>query len=296
MSNRSLTLLFASLAFLLPGCGKNQAPEPPARDEYIKVYEVSEEKLVNDIQVPFGGVQDGKIHVLSNVRTQWRYLIDQDEPDQDWFTIKSVEEVEPGHTVVTYDAASLLPLNSLDRRGGRLSFSCPEASLGKFLSVRQGYSEHFVETFSEEPDGTVKLTGKQTFTTPEYAVLNADYFDYISFNAWAETKNEFLSKNITLDITVSGGQFYATGMTTYRVNVPVGTAPDPANFKYLLVMGNGERMSAKTTFTFSTANDDDVYVHIDNFAAYQVTEADMVGMFDDEDFMEEMEEEEPDWI
>ena len=76
----------------------------------------------------------------------------------------------------------------------------------------------------------------------------------------------------------------------------MGTGPARNNFKYLLLVGNGERMSSKTTFTFSTANDDDVYVHVDNFAAYQVTEADMIGMFGDEDFLEEMEEEEPDWI
>jgi hypothetical protein len=106
-------------------------------------------------------------------------------------------------------------------------------------------------------------------------------------------ENEFLSKNITLDITVSGGKFYDTEFTTYRINVPVGTGAEKSNLKYLLVMGNGERMSSKTHFTFSTFNDDQVYVHIDNFAAYKVTEAEMSELFEDEDFEEE---DEPDWI
>ena len=290
----SKALIFS--VFLLPvlaACGGKEVTEAPVRSEFIKVYETSADKLVDNIQVALDGVQDGKIHVLSNVPLQWKYLVDQTATGTDWFTIKSVEEVEPGHTVVTYDATSLLSLNSLDRRYGRLSFSCPEQSLGKFLSVRQGYSQQFLEEFSDEADGTLVITGRQTYTTEEHPELNQDYFDYISFNAWAVSNNEFMSKNITLDITVSGGQFYETGLTTYRVNVPLGTGPEKSNLKYLLVVGNGERMGAKTTFTFSTANDDQVFVHIDNFAAYQVTEADMGELFEDEDFNED---EEPDWV
>ena len=294
MNKRFIILLCASIAAIIPGCGNTDEPSSQVRKDYIKVYETSPDKLVDDIQIPFDGVQDGKIHVLSNVPLQWKYFIDQTKPDTGWFKIKSVEEVESGHTVVTYDAASLIDLNSLDRRGGSLSFSSPEAYLGKFMAVRQGYTRHFLEDFSDELDGTVKITGKQTYTTQEYPVLNADYYDYISFNAWAETDNEFLSKNITLDITVSGGKFYDTDLTTYRINVPIGTGPAKSNFKYLLLVGNGERMSDKTTFTFSTANDDQVYVHVDNFAAYQVTEADLLNLFDDEDFF--IDEDEPDWI
>ena len=294
MNKHSLILLCASIAAIIPGCSNYDKPSSQVREDYIKVYETSPDKLVDDIQIPFDGAQDGKIHVLSNVPLQWKYLIDQTITDTGWFKIKSVEEVEAGHTVVTYDAASLIDLNSLDRRGCSLSFSSPEAFLGKFMSVRQGYSRHFLEDFSDELDGTVNITGKQTYTTQEYPVLNGDYYDYISFNAWAVTDNEFLSKNITLDITVSGGKFFDTDLTTYRINVPIGTGPARDNFKYLLLVGNGERMSAKTTFTFSTANDDHVYVHVDNLAAYQVTEADLLMLFDDEDFF--IEEDEPDWI
>ena len=293
METKAKILLWASLAAMLCACGKDEQTAPPPRSEFIKVYETTADKLVDNIQVPLGGVQDGKIHILSNVALQWKYLVNPEATGTDWLTIKSVEEEEPGHTVVTYDAASLLSLNSLDRRQGSLSFSCPEASLGKFLSVSQGYPEKFYEDFSDQPDGTLRITGKETFTTQQYPVLNTDFYDYISFNVWAETENEFLSKNITLDVTVSGGQFFATGFTTYRVNVPLGSAAGKENLKYLLLMGDGERMSAKTTFTFSTANDDLVYVHVDNLAAYQVTPADMNYLFGDEDFNED---EEVDWI
>lgn len=294
MKKRILLLLSAAVAAAVCSCNTNDGPQRPVRSEYITVYETSPEKAVDDIQVPFEGVKGGQIHVLSNVPVQWKYFVDQNETGTDWFKIKSVEEIEPGHILVTYDAESILTLNSLDRRSGRLSFSCPSESLGKFLSVKQGYSRQFHENFSDEPDGTLVITGRQTRTTEEYPSLNADYCDYISFNAWAETTNEFLSKNITLDITVSGGKFYATGLTTYRVNVPIGTGPDKSNMKYLLLVGNGARMSAQTKFTFSTANDDQVFVHIDNFAAYRVTEAEMGLLITDEDFEEE--EEEVDWI
>ena len=219
--------------------------------------------------------------------------MDQNDTGTDWFKVKSVEEVESGHIVVTYDAESVLTFYSLDRRSVRLSFFCPEESLGKYLPIKQGYSRQFYEDFSDEPSGRVTITGRQSYTTEEYPVLNTDYCDYIAFNAWAETTNEFLSKNITLDITVYGGKFYATGLTTYRVNVPIGTGPGVDNMRYLLIVGNGTRMSEKTTFTFSTANDDQVYVHIDNFSAYQVTEAELGFLLGDEDFNDEGE---ADWI
>lgn len=293
MNKKTFLILYALVAVALCACNEKDVNLRPVRSEFIKVYEISEKKTVDNIQVPFQGAQDGKIHVLSNVPLQWKYMIDQNESDKDWFQIKSVEEIEPGHIVVTYDAASILVLNSLERRGGRLSFSCPEQSIGKFLAIRQGYDNKFVEDFSDMPDGCLTITGVQSFTTPEYPSFNADYYDYISFNAWAETDNEFLSKNITLDVTVSGGTFYDTGLTTYRVNVPLGTGPDENNLKYLLLEGDGGRMSSKTKFSFSVANDEQVYVHIDNFAAYKVTEAEMNAIFEDEEFEFE---EEVDWI
>ena len=294
MNKKTIILLGAALAVIPCACNKNDAPKRPERSEFIKVYETPEKKTVDNIQVPFEGIQDGKIHILSNVDVQDpRYFTDPNDEDTDWFTIKSIEEVEPGHKVVTYDAASLLSLNSLDRRGGKLSIYCPEESLGKYLSVRQGYERRFLETFSGETGGNVTLTGRHTYTTKEYQALAADYVDYLSFNVWAETDNEFLSKNITLDITVSGGLFYATGLKTYRINVPRGAEADQSNFKYLLIVGEGGRLSTQTKFTFSTANDDLVYVHLDNFAAYRVTEAEMLDLFQDEDFIED---EEIDWI
>ena len=291
MNNKTL-IRWVCIAALFCSCQK-EVTEATTRNEYITVYETSPDEPLDAIQVPFAGVQDGQIHVLSNVDLQWKYFVNQTAKYKDWFTIKSVDEVEPGHMVITYDAESLLDLNSLEWRGGRLSLMCPDQSLGKFLSVDQGHDLIFAEPFDSESQGYLTLTGKQNYVTEEYPVLNTDYYDYISFNAWATTDNEFLSKSITLDVTISGGLFYDTGLTTFRVNVPVGDGPDKSNFKYLLIQGNGERLSANTKFTFSTANDDLVYVHVDNFSAYKVTEADIFNMFGDEDYLEE---EESEWI
>lgn len=289
------TLIFC--VFLLPilsACGgKEGGDTPPTRSEYIKVYETTPDKTVDNIQVPFAGVQDGKIHVLTNVALRWNYLVDPDDTETGWLTIKTVEEAEPGHIVVTYDAESILTLNELSRRENKLSFSCADMNIGKYISIRQGYKHYSTNSFDDEPDGNVMLTGSQTFTTRDYQEVGTDYFDYVAFNVWAESKNEFRSKNISLDITVSGGKFYETNLTTYRLNVPIGTGPAAGNLKYLLLMGDGEHMSAKTNFTFSVANDDMVFVHIDNFSIYQVTEADMSWLVGDEDF--ELEEE-ADWI
>lgn len=293
MKKTVLLGLSAALAVAVCSCGRVDGPQRPVRSEYITVYETSPDNAVDAIQIPFEGVQDGQIHVLTNVSVQCKYFVDQSDTEAGWFKIKSVESVESGHIVVTYDAESVLPRYSLDRRTVRLSFSSPEEYFGKFLPVKQGYSRQFYEDFSNEPSGMVTITGRQSYTTKEYSVLNTDYCDYISFNAWAETTNEFLSKNITLDITIYGGKFYDTGLATYRINVPLGTGPEEDNMRYLLVVGNGTRLSEKTRFTFSVANDELVYVHIDNFGAYQVTEAEMGLLFKDEDFDDEGE---ADWI
>lgn len=286
MNTKALTLVWVILSVIFCSCDKNSLKEQPTRNEFIKVYDTTPDKLLDGIDVPLEGVQDGKFHVLSNVPLQWKYLVDQTATGTDWLTIKSVEEVEPGHIVVTYDAQSLLALNSLTYRSARLSFSSPEAFLGKFLTISQGYDLIASEDFSTEEGGMLTLTGKQRFTTREFPELNMDYYDYITFNAWAETDNEFLNKNITLDVTVSGGKFYDTRLTTHRFNIPLGTSADESNFHHLLVMGSEDRMSAKTTFSFSTDNDNQVFVHVDNFAAYTVSVADMGFIYDDEVFDE----------
>ena len=284
MNKTPLALLWVCFTALVCSCSLTEGPEANTRDEFIKVYTESPDKLLDIIQVPLQGIQDGQIHVLTNVDLEWKFFMNQNTEDKTWIQIKSVEEIEKGHLLVTYDATSLLEYNTLEWRGGRLSFYCPEQSLGKYMRVDQGHDLIFEETFESESQGNVKLTGKQTYTTQEYPVLNSDFYDYISFNVWAETTNEFLSKNITLDVKIDGGIFYETKLNTFRVNVPLGTGPDKSNLRYLLIEGNDyERFSDKTKFTFSTANDDRVYVHLDNFRAYKVTEADLVNIYGNED-------------
>lgn len=291
MNNKSLLIIGALLLTLLASCTKSEPRVDQLRSEYIKVYETTEDKNVSSIQIPFEGAKDAQIHVLSNVPLEWKYFISQWQANTTWLTIKNVSEVAEGHYVVTYDAESLVELNSLDRRESHLSFTNSSISLGKFIPLRQGYPNKFSETFDGEQDGVLTLTGMQTFTTDEYPSFNTDYFDYIAFNAWATTDNDILSKNITLDVKIDGGAFYDTGLKTFRINIPIGDKPDASNYKYFLIYNNMERLSANTKFTFSVANDEDVFVHIDNFSAYKVAEAEVLDIFDDIDI--EIEE---DWI
>ena len=294
---KKLTILIWALLATLFACNKNDPGTSSPRPDLITAYETSPSNSVDGIQIPFEGVKDGKIHILYSIpadeKLGWRHLIEPGDREADWLTIKGVEAVEPGHVVVTYDATSLLALNKLDRRSSNLSFFCPNLSLGKYISLRQGYQRQYSGT-SAAKDETITLTGDETYTTQEYPNLNVDYCDYISFNVWAKNEHEFsLTKNITLDITVSGGHFHETGLTTYRVNVPLGTGPNEDNLIYLLVVGNGKRMSTNTYFSFSTDNNPDVYVNVKNFSIYKVTEAEMLNLIDDEDFEGT---DEPDWI
>ena len=156
MKKKVLLLLSSALAAAVCSCGRDDGPQRPVRSEYITVYETSPEKTVDDIQIPFEGVQDGQIHVLTNVPVQWKYFVDQTQTGTDWFKVKSVEEIESGHIVVTYDAESILSLNSLDRRSGRLSFLnlCATVS-GETLSSpawkRQPCGELSAAVFSGSP-------------------------------------------------------------------------------------------------------------------------------------------------
>ena len=90
--NKKVFILFGlSVAALLASCKKGD--DRPVRSDYIKVYETSVNKTLDNILVPFEGATDGQVHVLSNVPLQWKYLADQD--DAEWFTIKVCSGVPP---------------------------------------------------------------------------------------------------------------------------------------------------------------------------------------------------------
>ena len=69
--NKALrTLVWVVFAAVFCSCSKNSASDNPTRKEFIKVYEESPDKLLDDIEIPVEGAQDAKIHVLSNVPLQ----------------------------------------------------------------------------------------------------------------------------------------------------------------------------------------------------------------------------------
>lgn len=252
------------------------------RDDFISVYEQNPQKTVDNIQVPFDGVTDAKINVLSNLPLDWVYRVNNDQEDPAWLQIKEVKDLGDGHMEITYDAASILELNTLERRQGYLSFSSEYAFMGKFLTIRQGYVLQYEEDFGSL-GGTLSLSGKQTYTTEELAIINRDYYDYVSFNAYAEVNTEFLDNNITLDVTIHGGKFDGIDRTTYRVSIPLGDKPEKENLHFMLLSNGGELMSSKTTLTFSVENDEGVTVHVDNLHLYKVSEAELHDL-SDEDF------------
>lgn len=255
------------------------------RDDFISIYEQNPNKNIENIQVPFEGTTDAKINVLSNLPLEWVYRVSPNQEDPQWLQIKEVKTLGNGRMEITYDAASILELNTLERRQGYLSFSSPGAYMGKFLTIRQGYVLQWEEDFGSI-GGVLSLSGKQTYTTEAggMAIINRDYYDYVSFNAYAETSTEFLDNNITLDVTVSGGRFEDIGRTTYRVSVPLGDKAQRENMHFMLLSNGGNLMSATTTLTFSVENDEGVTVHVDNLKVYKVSEAELHNLSDDEEF------------
>ena len=108
MNKTVQTFLWVCFAALLCSCSGNPGVQTQTRDEFIKVYTESPDKLIDNIQVPLEGVQDGQIHVLTNVDLQWKFFMNQDSENKTWINIKSAEEIEEGHILITYDAESLL--------------------------------------------------------------------------------------------------------------------------------------------------------------------------------------------
>lgn len=230
--------------------------------------------------------------MLTNVDLKMSY----NEPG--WFVIKDVKEVDNGHKVITYDAMSMIDDNSLDYRSGNLSFSCPEVYFGKFMKVSQGYDQVWEETFSDSGPGCLRLEGNLKWTTPELAEIASHYYDYVSFNAWAESEVDVTGRNITLDVTVSGGAVFSEiNRTTYRINVPLGTGPEGDNLRWLMLSSGGSIMNAQTTLTFSVHNPSGVVVNVSNVRVYKVTESDYEDFWeDDEEFNDDQGGGDDDWI
>lgn len=288
--NKAIKLLCISLAAVgLISCAEKPEGET-LRPEYISVYEIDPSKTVSDIQIPFEGVNGAQLNVVSNLELDWRYQVDQTMVDPNWLTIKSVEEISQGHYLVTYDAKSLLDRNTISRRESTLSFSNEKSFMGKFVTFRQGYTEEYAQDFSSLTEGYVELTGKQTYTTETLHVINKDYYNYVTFNAYAYKADEFSYKNVTLTVTVDGGPIFKDiNRKVYTVNVPKGTEPKASNMNFLLMWNKGDVMGSKTTLTFSVNNEEGDVVYIDNLHIYKVSEAELDNFADDE-YEDEMED------
>ena len=288
--NKAIKMLCVSLTAVgLTACAEKPTEEV-LRNEYISVYESDPAMNVSEVQVPFEGVKDAELHVVSNLELDWRYQVDQTIVDPNWLTIKSVEEIEMGHYLVKYDAKSLLERNTIARRESTLSFSNATNFMGKYITFRQGYTEEYSQDFSSEVEGCIVLTEKQSYTTETLHVINKDYYNYVTFNAYGQKGSEFSLENITVKVTVDGGPtFKEINRTSYLVNVPVGTAPTANNMNFLLMWNKGNVMGSKTTLTFSVENQDGTVVYIDNMHIYKVSEAELDNFADDE-YEDEMED------
>lgn len=289
--NKAIKMLFVSLAAAgLAACAEKPADEV-LRTEFITAYETSPDVTISDIQVPFAGVQDAEVHILSNLPDlEWRYQVDQTMADPQWLTIKSVDKLEDGHWMVKYDAKSILERNTIARRESQLSFSHAESYMGKYILFRQGYDQIFSDDFTGIGEDCIMLSGKQTYATDTLHVINTSYYNYVSFNAYASQKNDFSLDNLTLNVTVNGGPIFKDiNRTEYTVNVPVGNAPVASNMHFLLMWNKGNVMGSKTTLTFSVNNPEGTDVHIDNLQIYKVSEAELDNFADDE-YEDEMEE------
>lgn len=282
MRIHTITVITA-LAALAAACSDNDAP---LRKEYIKVYTSSPDTLLDDIQIPFEGVSGGEIHILTNDDVTMRYMVNPALPaeSRDWFTITSMETVAEGHVVIRYDAASILGYNTLARRAGTLSVTDAQKWFGKFVGIRQGYVQVYEDNFDDRSGGDVSLTGLMTYSTSAIGAVNTNYYDYVSFNAFAESSSDVTGQNLTLDVSVSGGAvFDAIGRSSIRLNVPLADSASADNFRYVLLSNGGERMSASTSLTFSCSNPSGETVHIDNLAVYKVSEAELEDLADDEE-------------
>lgn len=283
--------IFAALAVSavpLVSCEHVRSVDTPLRSEQISVY-TSENPgvMVNNIQVPFSGVQDGEVHIITDVDYNMEYMVDPSlaGEDSEWFRIKEIRNVAPNHKVVTYDASSLVGTNTLARRSGTMSLMSPSLYFGKILSVRQGYTVTYDKGFDPAMGQSVSLSGNMSYTTLALNNCNLHYYDYISFNAFATTEYDPEGVIITIDVDIPEGQphFDANGAKSIRLNVPVGTEAGGDNLRYLLISNGGNRIGAGLKLRFSTKNPAGTTVHLENIRVYKVSEAELEDLVDDEE-------------
>lgn len=285
---RNLTAIVLACA-AVASCKIQRSVDTPLRSEKISVY-TSENPgvLLNNVQVPFTGVEAGEIHILSDKPLDMNYVVDPTLPEQEqkWFTIRNVEQIAPGHTVVTYDATSIIEDNSLSRRSGLLSLTNAPAYLGKFLTIRQGYTVTYDAGFDAAALGSLSLSGNMVYTTPALNNINLHYYDYISFNAYAQvpTGMDPVGQTFTIDVSIQGAPYFdATGQKSIRLNVPVSSNDAPENLHYLLITNHGERIGAGVKLSFTTNNPTGVIVHFNNLRIYKVSEAELEDLVDDDE-------------
>jgi len=278
------------LLILFCSCQDNEN-ELSLREEYVNVYLGDSKLAVDYIQIPFEGVTDGVIHIKTNVDLEMNY---NSGASGNWLTIKDVQDVEEGHSIITYDAASMVEEGSLDRRQGYLRFVAPSLYFGKFIDVRQGYEQVWNETFEGYSGSCYPLSGNSVWTSDALDVLGTHFYDYVSFNAWYESSSDVSQRNITLDVHIEGGPvFDALNKTEYTFNVSEGNSVEAGNMKFFLLSNNGQRMSSKTKLSFSVSNPAGVTVKIANIRIYKVSEAEIETFLDEDD---DVNEEEDDWI
>lgn len=280
--------VIALCAAALASCEHVRSVETPLRSEQISVYtSENPDVMINNIQVPFTGTDNGEIHILTDVQYSLDYLVDPSlsSVDSDWFRIKEVKDIASNHKVVVYEASSLLESNNLGRRSGTMSLMCPSIYFGKILAVRQGYTVTYDVGFDGAAGSSLSLSGNMAYTTSALNSCNLHYYDYISFNAYAATEYDPAGVIITIDVQIAEGapHFDANGAKSIRLNVPVGTQAGSENLHYLLISNGGDRIGGGMKLRFSTQNPEGTTVHFENLRVYKVSEAELEDLVDDEE-------------
>ena len=270
---KTFVLCLAALSF---SCAKEDDTQR------IQVLASDGSSLVSTLALPVeGGSFTLKVKSVSDLDIFYEQAQDTEEG---WFTLEETIRTEPGEYLVRCSAKPLV--STLDLRNGTLCFSAPDACIGKFLDVRQGYERVLQEAFSGQTGKQLTLAPGEVWESGLLTGISSVKDAWLTFEARAESGLSYLPLHVEL---IGGATFPDIARTVCVTDIAPAAQFTPESFCKLHIYNGGVVFSSETRIRLSLQSDAGASLCLDNLTIYNIPVArdGIIGDLDDEEIIEE---------
>lgn len=277
-SLRSFALCLSLVLFL--SCAKEgEAPR-------ILVQKADGTSLTSTLTLPLEG---GSVFLRAKASASLDIFYEQAQDEVGgWFVLEEIDTVSQGEYLVT---CSVQPLTgTLDLRHGTLGFSAPDAFIGRFLDVRQGYERIFLEEFSSLDQKELLLKPGESWESGLLTGISAIKDAWLAFDARAEAQADSNMVNIPVLVEMVGGAtFPDIARVECMTDVSIAGGFSPDGYRKLHIFNGGVVFSSESKVRISLPEEAGAAVHIDNLSIYEIPVArdSIIGGNEDEENIEE---------